>query len=122
LNRAFENVRTRLIQRHVHDARDDATRITNHGVAMVVTPLQLRSTTMANTVEMHVVATDEAPDQTIGEQIRFQLDFMVLMLNIGRTKEATEAYSKLLNLIEDLDEYVHIDTINDDHVHINSIY
>jgi hypothetical protein len=77
---------------------------------------------MANTVEMHVVATDEAPDQTIGEQIRFQLDFMVLMLNIGRTKEATEAYSKLLNLIEDLDEYVHIDTINDDHVHINSIY
>jgi hypothetical protein len=47
---------------------------------------------------------------------------MVLMLNIGRTKEATEAYSKLLNLIEDLDEYVHIDTINDDHVHINSIY
>jgi hypothetical protein len=25
-------------------------------------------------------------------------------------------------LIEDLDEYVHIDTINDDHVHINSIY
>jgi hypothetical protein len=77
---------------------------------------------MANTVEMHVVATDEAPDQTIGEQIRFQLDFMALMLNIGRTKEATEAYSKLLNLIEDLDEYVHIDTINDDHVHINSIY
>jgi hypothetical protein len=96
--------------------------VINHGVAMVVTPLQLRSTTMANTVEMHVVATDEAPDQTIGEQIRFQLDFMVLMLNIGRTKEATEAYSKLLNLIEDLDEYVHIDTINDDHVHINSIY
>ena len=77
---------------------------------------------MANTVEMHIVATDEAPDQTIGEQIRFQLAFMALMLNIGRTKEATEAYSKLLNLIEDLDEYVHIDTINDDHVHINSIY
>jgi hypothetical protein len=77
---------------------------------------------MANTVEMNVVATDEAPDQTIGEQIRFQLDFMVLMLNVGRTKEATEAYSKLQKLIEDLDEYVHIDTINDDHVHINSIY
>jgi hypothetical protein len=96
--------------------------VINHGVAMVVTPLQLRSTTMANTVEMHVVATDEAPDQTIGEQIRFQLTFMVLMLNVGRTKEATEAYSKLHNLIEDLDEYVHIDTINDDHVHINSIY
>jgi hypothetical protein len=96
--------------------------VINHGVAMVVTPLQLRSTTMANTVEMHVVATDEAPDQTIGEQIRFQLTFMVLMLELGRTKEATEAYSKLHNLIEDLDEYVHIDTINDDHVHINSIY
>ena len=67
---------------------------------------------MANTVEMHVVATDEAPDQTIGEQIRFQLDFIVLMINVGRTKEATEAYSKLHNLIEDLDEYVHIDTVN----------
>ena len=77
---------------------------------------------MANTVEMHIVATDEAQDQTIGEQIRFQLTFMVLMLNVGRTKEATEAYSKLHKLIEDLDEYVHIDTINDDHVHINSIY
>jgi hypothetical protein len=61
-------------------------------------------------------------DQTIGEQIRFQLDLMALMLNIGRTKEATEAYSKLLNLIEDLDEYVHIDSINDEYVHINSIY
>ena len=61
---------------------------------------------------MYVVATDEAPDQTIGQQIRFQLDFMVLMLNVGRTKEATEAYSKLHNLIEDLDEYVHIDTVN----------
>jgi hypothetical protein len=60
---------------------------------------------------MNIVATDEAPDQTIGEQIRFQLDFMVLMLNVGRTKEATEAYSKLHNLIEDLDEYVHINSI-----------
>ena len=34
-------------------------------------------------------------DQTIGEQIRFQLDLMVRMLNGGRAKEATEARSKL---------------------------
>jgi hypothetical protein len=61
-------------------------------------------------------------DQTIGEQIRFQLDLMVRMLNGGRAKEATEARSKLHKLIDDLDEYVHIDSINDEYVHINSIY
>jgi hypothetical protein len=65
---------------------------------------------MANIV-MDIIETDEAPEQAIGGRMRFQLDFMVMMLNAGRTKEATEAMSKLYALIEDLDEYVHIDAI-----------
>ena len=66
---------------------------------------------MTDSIEMTVVATDEAPDPTMQERIRFQLDFMVMMLNVGREKEANEAYINLHKLIEDLDEYVHIDEV-----------
>jgi hypothetical protein len=58
---------------------------------------------MANTIEMNVVATDEAPDQTIGEKIRFELNFMVMMLTVGRTKEANDAYIRLRDLANELD-------------------
>jgi hypothetical protein len=58
---------------------------------------------MANTIEMNVVATDEAPDQTIGEKVRFELDFMVLMMGVGRTKEANDAYIRLRDLANELD-------------------
>lgn len=58
---------------------------------------------MANTIEMNVVATDEAPDQTIGEKVRFELDFMVLMMRAARTKEANDAYIRLRALANELD-------------------
>lgn len=66
---------------------------------------------MTQSIEMTVTATDEAPDQTMQERIRFQLDFMVMMLNVGRNKEANEAYVNLTKLVEDLDEYIHIDEV-----------
>lgn len=53
----------------------------------------------------------EAPEPTMQESIKFQLDFMVMMLNAGRGKEANEAYVNLTKLIEDLDEYIHIDEV-----------
>jgi hypothetical protein len=59
---------------------------------------------MANTVEMHVVATDEAPDQTITEQMRFHLDFMVMMLMAGRTEEASRALANLREAINKVDD------------------
>ena len=58
---------------------------------------------MANTIEMNVVATVEAPDQTIGEKVRFELNFMIMMLTVGRTKESNDAYIRLRDLANELD-------------------
>jgi hypothetical protein len=60
---------------------------------------------MANTIEMNVVATDEAPrsDHGRGEKVRFELNFMVMMLGVGRTKEANDAYIRLRDLANELD-------------------
>ena len=57
---------------------------------------------MNNSIEMTVTATDEAPDPTMQERMRFQLDFMVMMLQVGRDKEASEACGRLYNLINEL--------------------
>lgn len=58
---------------------------------------------MTDSIEMTVVATDEAPDPTMQERIRFQLDFMVTMLNVGREKEANETIGRLYKLIDEVE-------------------
>ena len=58
---------------------------------------------MTNSIEMTVIATDEAPEQTMQERLRFQLDFMLMMLNAGRDKEANEACGRLYKLIDELE-------------------
>ena len=57
---------------------------------------------MTDSIEMTVVATDEAPDQTVQDRLRFQLDFMLMMLNVGREKEANEAIGRLYKLIDEV--------------------
>ena len=46
-------------------------------------------------VEMTVVAADEAPNQTLGNRLKFKLEFMFMMLHAGRNEEAAKVYDQL---------------------------
>jgi len=46
--------------------------------------------------------TQSAPEQTPAERIRFQLEFMLMMLNVGRTEEAGEALNKIMAELDTL--------------------
>ena len=47
-------------------------------------------------VEMTVIAADEAPNQTLGNRLKFKLEFMFMMIAAGRDKEAAKAYDQLI--------------------------
>ena len=47
-------------------------------------------------VEMTVVAADEAPNQTLGNRLKFKLEFMFMMIAAGRDEEAAKAYDQLI--------------------------
>jgi hypothetical protein len=51
---------------------------------------------MTNKVEMTVVAADEAPQQTLGNRLKFKLEFMFMMLHAGRNEEAAKVYDQLI--------------------------
>jgi hypothetical protein len=51
---------------------------------------------MTNKVEMTVVAADEAPEQTLGNKLKFKLEFMFMMLHAGRNEEAAKVYDQLI--------------------------
>jgi len=51
---------------------------------------------MTNKVEMTVVAADEAPEQTLGNRLKFKLEFMFMMLHAGRNEEAAKVYDQLI--------------------------
>ena len=53
-------------------------------------------------IEFTVYGADEAPEQSTGNRIRFQLDFMLMMLNVGRTEQAGEAYDKIMAELDKL--------------------
>jgi len=57
---------------------------------------------MTNKVEMTVVAADEAPKQTLGNKLKFRLEFMIIMLNAGRTEEAAKMYDQLIEAFDQL--------------------
>jgi hypothetical protein len=51
---------------------------------------------MTNKIEMTVVAADEAPQQTLGNRLKFKLEFMFMMLHAGRNEEAAKVYDQLI--------------------------
>lgn len=53
-------------------------------------------------IEINAYGADEAPEQSTGNRIRFQLEFMLMMLNVGRTEEAGEAYNKIMAELDKL--------------------
>lgn len=54
------------------------------------------------TQEFTVIATDEAPDQSTGNRLRFRLEFMMMMLQAGRREEAARAYDQLIEEFDKL--------------------
>ena len=53
-------------------------------------------------VEMTVVAADEAPNQTLGNRLKFKLEFMFMMLHAGRNEEAAKMYDQLIEEFDKL--------------------
>ena len=51
---------------------------------------------MTDQIEMNVIAADEAPEQSTGNRLKFKLEFMVMMLNVGRNEEAAKIYDQLI--------------------------
>ena len=47
-------------------------------------------------VEMTVIAADEAPNQTLGNRLKFKLEFMFMMIAAGRDEEAAKVYDQLI--------------------------
>ena len=46
----------------------------------------------------------DTPDNTpIGERIKFKIEFMLLMLQVGRTDEAQSVYDQITDLLEEID-------------------
>ena len=54
-------------------------------------------------VEMTVVAADEAPNQTLGNRLKFKLEFMFMMLHAGRNEEAAKVYDQLIEEFDKLE-------------------
>ena len=57
---------------------------------------------MTNQVEMTVIETDEAPEQSTGNRLKFKLEFMIMMLNVGRNEQAAKAYDQLIEEFDKL--------------------
>ena len=57
---------------------------------------------MTNKIEMTVVAADEAPEQTLGNRLKFKLEFMFMMLHAGRNEEAAKMYDQLIEEFDKL--------------------
>ena len=55
------------------------------------------------TVEMSVTEFDMDPKQTIGEQLKFHLQFAILMYNSGRVEMANDSFERMYELIDQLD-------------------
>ena len=53
-------------------------------------------------VETTIYAADEAPVQSTGNRLKFKLEFMLMMLNVGRTEEAAKMYDQLIEEFDKL--------------------
>jgi len=74
------------------------TRLINRGLRP---PPTTKGKTMEK-VEMTVVAADEAPNQTLGNRLKFKLEFMFMMLHAGRNEEAAKVYDQLIEEFDKL--------------------
>jgi hypothetical protein len=45
---------------------------------------------------------EEAPEQTLGNRLKFKLEFMIMMLNVGRNEEAAKFYDQLIEEFDKL--------------------
>jgi hypothetical protein len=50
-----------------------------------------------------VTKIDTPDEKPIGERIRFKIEFMLLMLQVGRTDEAQSVYDQITDLLEEID-------------------
>jgi type IV secretory pathway VirB4 component len=57
---------------------------------------------MTNQIEMIVIETDEAPEQTKAQRALFQMQFMQMMLMAGRMEAAEEALEKCTALLNEM--------------------
>lgn len=57
---------------------------------------------MTNQIEMTVTEIDEAPEQSTGNRLKFKLEFMFMMLNVGRNEEAAKMYDQLIEEFDKL--------------------
>ena len=57
---------------------------------------------MTSKVEMTVIEADEAPEQSTGNRLKFKLEFMMMMLNVGRNEEAARMYDQLITEFDKL--------------------
>lgn len=57
---------------------------------------------MTSKVEMDVIEVDMAPEQSTGNRLKFKLEFMVMMLNVGREAEASNLYEQLIKEFDQL--------------------
>ena len=57
---------------------------------------------MNNRIEMTVTEIDEAPEQSLGNRLKFKLEFMIMMLNCDRTEEAGKMYNQLIEEFDKL--------------------
>jgi len=57
---------------------------------------------MTNQIEMTVTEIDEAPEQSLGNRLKFKLEFMFMMLNVGRNEEAAKMYDQLIEEFDKL--------------------
>lgn len=57
---------------------------------------------MTKTIEMVAVETDQPSDTTLGDKLRFKLEFMMMMMHSGRNEEAGKLYDQLIEEFDKL--------------------
>lgn len=59
---------------------------------------------MSHKVEITASEVDMAPQTTIADRLRFKLDFIVMMLQVGRQQEAMDMYNSLITDLDGIDQ------------------
>ena len=57
---------------------------------------------MTKTIEMVAVETDQPSDTTLGDKLKFKLEFMMMMMHSGRNEVAGKLYDQLIEEFDKL--------------------
>jgi len=57
---------------------------------------------MTKTIEFESVETDQPPETTLGNKLKFKLEFMMMMLMADRRDEAAKMYDQLIEEFDKL--------------------